>query len=81
LTMGSTVNPDFLADLLLKSQAARNQINDELDYILIIGFSGKNPDTKDRLLQQNWSRTWECERDQGYSLCYSPERLTASDLR
>ncbi|MFL6547014.1 MAG: hypothetical protein ACJ8LM_17765 [Candidatus Udaeobacter sp.] len=66
--------PNTLWETLIKSSHARSLINRELDYIIFIGFSGKDHDAPDKLLKQNWWRTWKCERDNWYSVCYSPER-------
>jgi hypothetical protein len=66
--------PDTFAELLLKSQRARDMIKSDLDFIIFVGYSGHDPNTVDNILKRRWSRTWDCRRDQWYAICSSPEQ-------
>ena len=72
-------DPGPLTKLLSNSRQTRERISSELDYILLVGFSGKKPNAIDNVLNQDWSRAWNCDRDHWYSVCYSPDRPDTSD--
>ena len=63
--------PDTFAETLLTSQKARDLVNSELDFMIFVGYSGRDPNTTDNILKQPWGRTWQCQRDQWYAICSS----------
>jgi len=66
--------PDTFAELLLKSQRARDAVRPDLDFIIFVGYNGRDPNAVNNILKRPWSRTWNCRRDQWYSICASPEQ-------